>query len=889
MSEREEKRPDPDDLLESIREKEEKENQGKLKIFFGMCAGVGKTYSMLQAAHIAKKEGIDVVIGLIETHRRTETEELTAGLQIIPPVKIEYRGSVFSEMDIDTLIRRKPRLVLVDELAHTNIPGSRHTKRFQDVLELLNNGIDVYTSLNVQHLESRAETVKQITGTEIRETLPDSIFDRADEIELIDITPDELLKRLTEGKVYTKEKSRQAIQNFFRKGNLTALREMALRMTAERVDWQLRDYISEKKITGTWKSRQRLLVAISPSPYSAELIRWTRRLAYSMEAPWTAVYVETEQYVSEKNKDQLIKNFNLARELGSEIITTSDTDIVKGLLRVAKENNVTQIIVGKSRKIDLITLLFRKDAVKRLLNTSGDIDVYVVGGAFRQHKYDYESLFRFHSSPGKYFFSALIVSIVALLCYSVYGDSGYQTVALLFLLTIALLPLFNFGSGPILLAAFISALSWDYFFIPPKFTLHIGKVEDVLMLIMYFILAMVTGVLSARIRTQERFVRQREEKTNALYNLTKKLSVAYDINTITEIAIQNIKNTFNVEALVIYLSAESSLSDLPHPASTFELNNLEWGYADWVSKNAQKAGRFTNTLPLAEATYYPLTGRKKVLGVVGVKAVNNQQMSFDQQNLFDTFIIQIAAAVEREYLNETAKEAFLISESEKLYKTLFNSISHELKTPLTTIISASSSIDSPNVTENGTMVRSLTHEISIAAMRLNTLVENLLDMTRLESGIMKLKLDWHDIGDLAQSISAKLKDELAGHKLKINFENEIELFKFDFALVEQAVINIVRNSILYSPPGSEIKIGFYEEKEQCIIRISDNGPGFPEESLDRVFEKFYRVPGTKTGGTGLGLSISKGFIDAHNGHITVRNNKEGGALFTIEIPLRRTK
>ncbi len=876
----------PDELPNSIFVKEKKENSGKLRIFFGMCAGVGKTYSMLEAAQKAKQDGIDVVIGLIETHRRVEIEGLTCGLEKVPLKEIERRNSIFSEMDTDAIISRKPQLVLVDELAHTNMPGSRHTKRYQDVVELLDNGIDVYTTLNVQHLESRVETVKQITGTVIRETLPDLIFDRADEIELIDITPDELLKRLAEGKVYTKEKSQKAIQNFFRKGNLTALREMALRLTADRVDWQLRDYLIEKNISGTWKSRQRLLVAIGPNPYSAELIRWTRRLAYSIEATWIAVYVESEHKESGKNKDQLISNFKLARELGAEIITTDDSDIANGLIRVAKENNITQIIVGKPRKNSFTGLLFNSDPVKRLLKISGDIDVYIVGGINRDVKFNFRQIFRFHSEPAKYFISAFIISVVASIC-SVFSDEiGYQTVSLLFLLIIALLPLFNFGPGPILMAAFISALTWDYFFIPPHFTLHIEKVEDVLMLIMYFILAMVTGVLSARIRTQEKFVRQREKKTDTLYNLTKKLSEANDLNAISDVSIQSIKDTFNFDVLIVY-SAGIKLSSKPHPSSTFILNEKEWGYADWVFKNNQRAGRLTNTLPLAEATYYPLVGKKKAFGVIGIKSLDNQQMSFDQQGLFDNFIIQIAVAVEREILNETAKEAFLLTESDKLYKTLFNSISHELKTPLTAIISASSSIINADIKNDQSIVNSLTHEIEIAAKRLNTLVENLLDMTRLETGLMKLKLDWHDINDLAQGISNKLHEELANNKLIVHFDNEIKLFKFDFVLLEQAIINIIRNSILYSPVLSEIKINICEKEKYCIINISDEGPGFPDESISKVFDKFYRVPGTKTGGTGLGLSISKGFIDAHKGHIEVVNNYNGGALFTIKIPALR--
>ena len=884
-TEPDETRPDPEKLLGLIKENELKEQSGKLKIFFGMCAGVGKTYSMLEAAHKAKREGRNVVIGIVETHGRQETASLIAGLTVIEPKEIAYRGAKFGEMDIDRILQLKPSLVLVDELAHSNIPGSRHIKRYQDVLEILSNGIDVYTTLNVQHLESRAETVKQITGTVIRETLPDSIFDRADDIELVDITPDELLKRLSEGKVYTPEKSRQAIENFFRKGNLTALREMALRLAAERVDWQLRDYLNEKKIAGTWKSGQRLLVAIGPSPHSADLIRWTRRLAYSMEAAWTAVYIETEQNISEANKDILIQNFNLARELGAQIITTNDTDIVKGILRVAKENNITQIVVGKSRKFNPAGWILKKDFVKRLIKESGDIDVYIVGGGLRDPKFNLSELIQFHSNPAKYIFSASIILFVTLVSFFSYEHIGYQTIALLFLLTLAVMPLLNLGPGPIILAALLSALSWDYMFIPPQYTFHISRLEDVLMFVMYFIVAVVSGVLSSRLRTQERFVRQREKRTSALYRLTKQLAEAGGLDDITRTAVKSIDDNFSADAAMIYADGNNALLPLPHSESTFKMPEGEWNFAQWVFANRQKAGKFTNTIPMAEATYYPLTGKGKSVGVIGIKTKNGEQLNFDQQNLLDTFLIQVSAAVEREMLNLTAKEAFIISESEKLYKTLFNSISHELKTPLTTIISASSSLNDSGIRKNEKTIEGLSDEIGIAARRLNNLVENLLDITRLETGVMKLKLDWHDIRDLLDNIPVKLREEIGGHKLAINLENEIKLFKFDFILLEQAVINIVRNCISYTPEGSRISISAGESGNNCILTIADEGPGFPADSLDKIFTKFYRVPGTKTGGTGLGLSIAKGYIDAHRGSIAVSNGKDKGAVFTISIPM----
>lgn len=881
-----EERPNPDSLLESIKQEELNARKGKLKIFFGMCAGVGKTYTMLEAAQKAKHERIDVVIGLVETHNRRETQLLLEGLEFVHLKEIEYRGTVFKEMDLDSVLERKPELVIVDELAHTNIPGSRHVKRYQDVFEILNNGIDVYTTLNVQHIESRAETVRQITGSVIRETVPDSVFEKADEVELVDIIPDELLKRLSEGKVYTPERSQQAIRNFFRKGNLTALREMALRMTAERVDWQLRDYKTEMKIDAIWKSSQRLMVAVSPSPYSADLIRWTRRLAYSMETSWIAVYVETGQKISEENKELIQKNFNLARELGAEIITVSDKDLVGALIRTAKENNVTQIIVGKSREKKFLRLAGYHDIVERLIKNSGDIDVYVVGGDKKEEgTVSWKNYPRFQSSWLRYQLAMLIVIIVGVFCYSVYKDIGYQTVSLLFLLTVSLLPLFNFGPGPTFLAALLSALSWNFFFIPPQYTFHIYKVEDALMFVMYFIVAIVSGFLTARIRSQEIFVKQREKRTNALYNLTKDLSAANDLNEAAEVSVKNITQHFDVDVVLFLLDQEKKLSPASHLTSTFSIDDGEWRIAQWAYLNKQKCGMFTNTLPLAFATYYPLNSLRNNLGVLGIKTKNEKPLLFDQQILLDTFIAQITTTLEREYLNELAKESLVVSESEKLYKTLFNSISHELKTPITTIISAASSFSSEENLKNENFVKKILREINIAAERLNRLVENLLDMARLESGVLKLKSDWHDISDLIYGAVNRLKNELTNHKLTIEIQKEIKLFKFDYGLMEQALINIIHNSVTYTREGSEILINVKTENDSCVISIADNGAGFTEETLPKLFQKFYRVPQTKTGGTGLGLSIAKGFIEAHKGSVKAENRETGGAMFTIKLPM----
>lgn len=520
-----ERRPDPDDLLQSLKREEERETKGKLKIFFGMCAGMGKTYDMLEAAHEARSKGISVLVGYVKTHGRSETEALLPGLEILPQETVEYRGTILQEMDADAILARKPSLVLVDELAHTNAPGSRHTKRYQDVNELLDNGIDVYTTLNVQHLESRADTVAQITGSTVRETVPDSVFENADSVEIVDFPPDELLRRLTDGKVYTAERSQQAVRNFFRTGNLTALREMALRLVAERVDHQLRDLMKTKRIAGPWKSGQRLLVGISPSPNTVKLIRWARRTAYTMDASWVAVYVERSHALSNAARDRLARNIKLARELGAEIVTTADEDIAEGILRVAREQNATQILIGKTSR----RLPFSASLLDGLIEKSGELDIYVVGGdesapASRRRL----RLPDIQSGIQQYLVATVVILAVSLALYPMRSTLGYQTISLFLLLTVVLLPL-KLGAGPVLLAAAFSAIVWDFFFIPPQFTFAIGLLQDGLMFSLYFGVAAVTGVLIARIRAREKAVRVREQHSSALYGLTKDLSIARGI------------------------------------------------------------------------------------------------------------------------------------------------------------------------------------------------------------------------------------------------------------------------------------------------------------------------------------------------------------------------
>jgi two-component system, OmpR family, sensor histidine kinase KdpD len=882
MATRDETRLDPEQLLRSLKRAEEKEGRGRLKIFFGMCAGVGKTYEMLQAGQEARKKGIDIVIGYVETHSRAETEALVNGLTIIPRRKLEYRGISLEEMDLDAILQRKPSLVLVDEFAHTNAPGSRHTKRYLDVMELLDNGIDVYSTLNVQHLESRADTVAQITGAIVRETVPDSVFERADEVEVIDLPPDELLKRLAEGKVYAAERSQRAVQNFFRVGNLTALREMVLRLGAERVDRQLRDYMQTERIRGPWKSGHRLVLGLTPSPHAVQLIRWTRRIASTMQANWIAVFVERSKPLSEPEKDQLTKNLALARELGAQIITTSDEDVGSALVRVAREQNATQIIVGRSRK----KWFWQESLVDRLLDLGTDIDVYVTSGeepGERDPKWRFV-LPEIHSGLTQYAAAATIVLFVSSVCYPFTEFLGYQTVSLVLLLTVVLLPL-RLGVGPVILAAALSVLTWDYFFIPPRFTFVIATKQDLLMVLTYFVIAAVTGILTVRVRTREKGVRSREERAVALYTLTNDLSSAKNQEDVVRAAVANIKKFFNADLAVFISDLDGDFVNKAHPASTYLPSEKEVSVPAWVHWNEKKAGKFTETLPFAEATYYPLSSPRYPLGVIGVRTGGGDRLSIDQETLLENFVSQISSVLEREFLNEMTKQSIAFVESERLYTTLFNSISHEMRTPITALVGASEGLLNDNVGGQPAVRRELAQEVQSAAERLDNIVQNLLAMTRLESGLIQPRRDWTDIRDIIRSCRGKLEKELAGHDLVIDISPSLPLVKLDFALFEQVVVNLLRNAALHTQSDSSITVSARAEGKECILTIADNGPGFPPDSLKRVFEKFYRVPGSKTGGIGLGLSIAQGFVQAHGGTMIVENLPERGAQFTIRLPL----
>lgn len=883
-----EHRPDPDELLATIQKQEAQAERGKLKIFLGMAAGVGKTYAMLLEARQLMAEGVDVVVGYIETHGRRETELLLGGLEIVPRRRIEYRGAWLEEMDLEAILERRPALVLVDELAHTNAAGARHAKRHQDVLDILEAGSDVYTTVNVQHFESRADAVRQITGITVHETVPDTLLELAEDVELIDLTPEELRKRLFEGKVYTPERVNIAADNFFRVGNLTALRMMALRLTAERVDHQLQDYMELKRIAGPWKSGERLMVAIGPGPFSARLIRWTRRMAYNLEAPWLAVFVESSHPLSDEAQAIVNHHFDLARSLGAEVLTVAGDDVPDTLLRLARRRNITQIVIGKPLRRKQFDLFGRGSYVDRLIRDSGEIDVYVVTGdepSDKPNKVALPTLPKIdrHSNWRGYLLAAGAIGLITLVDLLIVPIAGYQLVGLTDLLAVLLVAVY-IGRGPALLAAVLSALSWNYLFIEPQLTFQISLPQDIALLLLYFAIALFAGNLTARLRIREQQAQFNAERNLALFTLTHETAGAVDMDAVLATAVEQVGRVFDAEVAVLLPRAKGD-GIVPHPCGSLVMDEKEEGVAGWVFEHGRVAGRNTDTLPRASARYYPLRTPSGTVGVIGIRRYSTERLPFDQESLLETFVGQIALAVERELLDEAAEQAALLRESERLSAALLNSISHELRTPIASIRGGADSLLQPGKELGEPARRQLTRDILDASERLNRLVENLLDMSRLESGRLHLKREWCDVREIIGVAAIRLSSCLAERPLTIDTQSDLPLIKLDFVLIEQVLVNLLDNACTYTPPGTRIYIRAHEEDKWCELTVSNDGPSIPATDLERIFDKFYRVPGSAITGTGLGLPISRGLVEAHGGTLIAENPPTGGVRFMIRLPM----
>jgi two-component system sensor histidine kinase KdpD len=650
-----ENKPDPDAILAAIRKQESMERGGQLRIFFGMSAGVGKTYAMLKAAHSRLEEGVDIAIGIVETHGRKETDALVEGLPIIPKKRIEYRGSIFEEMDLDAILARKPAILLVDELAHTNVSGSRHPKRWQDVLEILDAGINVYTTLNVQHLESRKESIEGITGVAIRETVPDTVLDRASRIELVDLTPEDLLQRLKEGKVYLGENAQLALEHFFKLDRLTALREIALRFTAEKVDSELQWRTSAEQESSNWKATERFMVAVSHSPTSEGLIRATRRLAFGLGAPWIGVNVDTGEILSTEDRATLSRNLSLVRELGGEVVTTADTDIASALIRIATQRKVTQIVFGRPVRRWLVEVFGRGTLLDRLVSEGGAYDVLVLrpeGTApdTRPRK----QMLVFQSGLSPYWYILWVVAALALINRLFLPFLGYRAVGFIFLLGVLVISLFT-SFGPILFAAILSALVWNLFFIPPVGTFTIREPADVLMFVVFLVVAIITGTLTHGIRKREKMLRFRERHTETLYAIVEELVSASDLQACIESVIKRLKTVFDGDFVVVTEDRKGEFK--PTYSGSVSFSQKELAVAKYCFDNRKTAGWSTDTLPSAQFLYMPLVGTAQTVGVLAYRPKMKTKLLQEEENLLMATARQLAMALEREILRQRASDS----------------------------------------------------------------------------------------------------------------------------------------------------------------------------------------------------------------------------------------
>jgi two-component system, OmpR family, sensor histidine kinase KdpD len=803
-------------------------------------------------------------------------------LPAIPRSHIDYRGLDLTEMDLDAVLARRPRSALVDELAHTNAPGSRHPKRYQDVQELLDAGIDVVTTLNVQHVESRAEAVRQITGVAIRETVPDSLLDGA-EFELVDLPPEELRARLAAGKVYVPESARAAQEHFFRAGNLTALRELALRFAAEHVGQDVLAYRQAHGVADPWKTGQRLLVAVSASPTSASLVRWTRRLAGELQANWAGVYVELPRALTSEEETRLTRNVALVRELGGHMVMTTDDDAARGILRVAREQNATQIVLGKPAGWRALDLLRGGSLLNRLIRDSGNIDIHAVRAEGEEPVLLRPTAPRFDLIAARGYGIALgVVAAVTVLNAVLQRWLGYQSLALVYLLSVVALAMIV-GRGPTLVAATLTALLWNLLFVPPIYTLRISGATDAMLFCTYFVVALAMGHLTARLRAQQAAERRREQRATALYMLTRELAQASDFADLLAIVIREVGKAAHAEVGLSVPGESPERTLTTYFASTWSMTEKEESVAAWAFLHKQPAGRGTDTLPSAEGLHLPLIAGECALGVLSVRFRNAIPLSTEQRDLLEAFVRQIGLVLDRQRLRDTEQEAKLVAESERLSKTLLNSISHEIRTPIAVITSAVSNL-SQAAGGDDFQQRMLT-EIQEAAQRLNRLVGNLLNITRLETGRVQPNVDWCDVADLVQSTLQENERSLAGHVITLQVEPGLPLVKMDFVLTQQALGNLLLNAAMHTPPQTPVQINVAAEAGTLVLTVADRGPGLAADSLPFIFDKFYRAPAAPAGGTGLGLAIVKGFVEAQGGQVKAENRPGGGAVFVIRLPL----
>ncbi len=896
-------RPDPDALLEKVQRAEARRRRGRLKIFFGASAGVGKTFGMLLAAHERRTEGLDVVAGYVETHKRAETEQLLQGLEILPPRLVPYRDTQLREFDLDAALKRHPALILVDELAHTNAPGSRHPKRWQDVEELLDAGIDVYTAINVQHIESLNDVISQITGIPVWETVPDAVLEEATEIELIDLPPDELLQRLKEGKVYLPQQAERAAENFFRKGNLIALRELALRRTADRVDAQMRDYRDDHAIQDVWQVKERMLVCIGPGANAENLVRAAYRLAQLLKAEWIVVYIETAklQRLSREQRDAILRTLKLAEELGAETVTLSGHRLSNEVISYARTRNATRIVLGKPSLSGWKRWVFGS-LVDTIVRQTSDIDIHVVG---KDSKFmsqtganPYFSRSRLYlglasEEPGPlfklregYLWAVAATVICTAIAWLMLDHFDLANLIMVYLLGVVIVAA-RYGHGPSVLSSFLSVLLFDFFFVPPRFSFAVSDTQYLITFAVMLLVALVISNMTASTHHQARIAGHRERRIASLYAMSRELAATRGEGNVVRIAVKHVTEVFEAQAVVLLPDETGRITYPKDEGAAQSCHGSDLSVAQWVYDHGHMAGQGTDTLPGGEMVYLPLKASSGMIGVLALLPLNPARIALpEQQRLLETFTGQIALALERVKLAMEAQNIQMKMETEQLRNSLLSAISHDLRTPLAAIVGASSSL----VRDGNRLASEARQELGLAiydeALRMSGLANNLLDMARLEAGAVVLNRQWQPLEEVVGGALAGLTSRMANHPVTIKLPHDLPLVEIDSMLIERVFSNLLENAVKYTPPGTAIEISAASNQNELVVTVADQGEGIPFGEEKRVFEKFHRVVSEgNQGGAGLGLSICRAIVEAHGGRIWANNLPSGGAAFHFALPL----
>jgi len=892
-----EHRPSPEALLEAARREEGR--VGKLRIFVGAAPGVGKTYEMLHQAHARRKDGYDVVAGIVETHGRRDTEALLEGLETVPRRHVQYKEQTLDEMDLDAIIARRPQIVLVDELAHTNAEGSRHPKRYLDVEELMSRGIDVYTTVNIQHIESLNDVVAQITHVRVRETVPDAVFDRADAVELVDLTPDDLIQRLKEGKVYVPKQAERALEHFFSPANLTALRELALRRTADRVDEQLLTEMQARAIQGPWAAGERILVCISDDPRCAGLVRYAKRLADRLHGPWVALYVEGRRglQLSEEQRDRIADTLRLAEALGGEALTlpADDRHIADDVIGYAQANNVTQIVIGKTSRTRWFEIL-HGSVVHDLVRRSGNISVHVIAGDTIAGqpipKKSVRSAEREETFNPRAYIAALVAIAAAIgLSALIKTWVGVTNVDLVFLTAIVAVAV-RFGLLPSLLASVASSVAYNFFFLPPIYTFTITDPNNVVAFGFFTLVAIIVSSVAARGRTQAVTAIERARITESLYSFSRKLAGAGTLDDVLWATAYQTALMLKVRVMLLLPEHGSIAVKAGYPPED-SLDEADLAAAKWAWENDRSAGRGSDTLPGAKRLFLPMhTGR----GAIGVMGIDSDKpgplLTPDQRRLLDALRDQGALAIERVRLVEEMDRVERAAETERLRSALLTSISHDLKTPLAAVLGSAETLRDVGGKLGDAEKADLLATIIDESERLNRFIANLLDMTKLESGAVTPNVALHDVGEIVGSALRRASRILSRHNIELELAPDLPMLELDAVLFEQVLFNLLDNAAKYAPPETTIRIQSWKNVESVCLRVLDEGSGIPASDLDHIFDKFYRAQKTDQvrAGTGLGLAISRGFVEAMHGTIVAANRTDrSGAAFTISLPIPRER